>query len=127
MFALVPQGNRVGSEGLQSIAQALLGNTALKELVLCDNTIGAVSAGGGGADDVCLSVSVTVPSSTPLRVVAGPLGCSCAECGSRHEQASPVDPWRRSAVRACCAVQSKTISVQGRCQPCRRSIVLTWR
>lgn len=34
-------GNRVGSEGLQSIAQALLGNTVLKELVLCDNTIGA--------------------------------------------------------------------------------------
>ena len=72
MLALVSQGNRVGSEGLQSIAQALLGNTALKELVLCDNTIGAVSAGGGGADDVCLSVSVNVPSSTPLRVVAGP-------------------------------------------------------
>ena len=34
------QGNRICSEGLQALAHSLLGNTSLKELVLCDNTIG---------------------------------------------------------------------------------------
>jgi Ran GTPase-activating protein (RanGAP) involved in mRNA processing and transport len=36
------QGNRIGSEGLHAIASSLLGNTSLRELVLCDNHIGSV-------------------------------------------------------------------------------------
>ena len=51
---------------MQSIAQALLGNTVLKELVLCDNTIGAVGV-----------VVAAFAGATPVAVAAVAVAVRC--------------------------------------------------
>ncbi len=64
------QGNRLGSEGLQLIAQSLLGSTSLRELVLCDNVIGSVSLSS-------FSCSPRVLPHVSTAAFPAPLLCPC--------------------------------------------------